>query len=351
LNLNFNNKLENLLSSSSALLDHFCNKTVKSDNNLSGYLETTLAEQLADVYCVFATSEFSGHENLVNIKEIVLDDYQSSYFHPIRELHHLINTEYSHLFKRFYIHGSMATLDYVEGWSDLDTLAVLENRVIQNVESLMELKKAIKVINSLALKICPLQHHGVLLLTTYDLNYYDNSRLPIEVFNHMRSLKKGEGSFTYNLTRREGQSKVRLYSSLTRLIKANEKGVFETHAYANEYLLAEYKNKNNGMYQFKYYLEQFTLLPSLFLSATGYQSYKRDSFKKVESIFSKEAIDFISKISYVRENWAIKEGVDYSLNKIPDWVQEVIPSNYFERGSLIAKEIEVLIKDEENELK
>ena len=189
-----------------------------------------------------------------------------------------------------------------------------------------------------------------LLLTTFDLSYYDNSRLPIEVFSQMKSLKKGEDSFTYNPSQGKDQSKIRLYNVLTKLIEANEKGVLETHAYANEYLLAEYKNKKNGMYQFKYYLEQFTLLPSLFLGATGAPCYKRDSFKKVESIFSKQAMDFIGKISYIRENWAKKEGPDYSLNKIPGWVQQVIPENYFARGSLIAKEIEDLIKKEKNEL-
>lgn len=337
---------KSLLQTSTNLLDHFCNKTIKSDNQLSEFLEMLISRQLSETYSYIEKCSNSLELPIENIEisGVNLEDYNSNFLSPIAEMYSLINNEYSELFKYFYIHGSMATLDFIEGWSDVDTFAVVENSTLNNQLGLIELKKAIKHINFLATSMCPFQHHGVMLLTSHNLNLYDKSILPLEVFKYFKSLKLGCGDLKVHCVEGNQTSKARLEITLKNLILAHEKGILQTHAYGNEYLLANYKNKENGMYQFKYYLEQFTLLPSLYLNSLGRPCYKGDSFKEIESFFSNQTMEFIYKISFIRENWHKKEGLEYSKNSIPSWIQELIPQNYFELGSLIAEEILDLVK-------
>ena len=330
-------KMEDLLSTSSNLLTHFCNKSIKSDNRLSEYLTGLIAKQLALTYQLLPSLPVNCHleKFQIDIHEFKPQDYQTSELTPLIKIYEIVNRNLSSFFKGFYLHGSMATHDYIPGWSDVDTLAILSSKTTQDPRALMQVREEILSIISLMIEICPLQHHGAMVITEQDLNLYTDSKLPVAVFENMKSLKKGK-----TVLQGQRQNLVPSLSSfvnvLEQLIHAGESETFETHAYEGEYLLPLYKNAENGMYQFKYFLEQFSLLPALYLSGIGRPCYKKLSFDRVRDIFSKEAMDWIDLISEIRQEWGTKEGYEYQPNSIPSWLQKKIPTNYFEKGARIA---------------
>lgn len=343
------NSIENQLlrKSSLRLLDHLCNKEISSKNLLTDYFFSLIYDQLSSAYQTLdrgLLSEEVKESKKIRFTKYKAKDYESSFLTPVNKIYNLINSSYSDIFEIFCIHGSISSLDYKEGWSDLDTFAVIDRSILQTYSGLERLRHSVKEINDISKTICSLQHHGVNLITPYDLYFYDESNIPLEIFSDFKVLTNNKNFIKVFLDGTENSSEKRLRNILSVIQSAHQKGFLETHAFNEEYLEKEYCNESNSMYQMKYYLEQFTLLPALFLNLKGYPCNKKDSLNMIIDYFSPMTLQFIEKISYVRSEWPNKEGLSYKPNKIPFWVKDVIPKNYFEVGNNIAEEILNLIE-------
>jgi len=327
--------------STAVVLSHFCNKTIKSDNLLSDYLVNILARQLSDSYKIIYEKPIDTYGSMFSISmpEFDSNQYTGQEAHLLSNIYRLVNREVD-LFSGVYLHGSMATLDYISGWSDVDILMVIPRNVLTNSHSLIELRNTIKQVNEIVFKICQFQHHGVMLICEDDLNDYSGHTLPVEVFSYMKSMKKGVSVIRGHLSSNLDQKTERFFRVLDFIIKTNEESVMMSHAYNGEYLLAEYKNAANGMYQFKYYIEQFMLLPALYLSAIGKDCYKKYSFELIRDVFPSEAIELIDLVSRVRYEWK-DSSYDYGSNHIPSWIRHMVPKDYFQIGADIANNIKI----------
>jgi len=318
----------------STLLSHFCNKEIYSDNRLSEYLQLIIAKQLAASF----KSTHLNEDTAGNDFHYDVELYDSSYYsHSERRvldrIYGIVNGSGDELFSSFFIHGSMATYDYIPGWSDVDIFAVIPSGITQDAATLLKLRDIVREINDLILLIAPYQHHGLILLHEGQLNSYRGDILPVEIFPYMKSMKDGVNNIMGKHIDDISSSKNRYMRVLNFLIGLGAENEMRTHAYQDQYLMNRYQNDDNSMYQFKYFLEQFTLLPSLYLSSIGKSCYKKYSFELVRGVFPDAALNWIDVISQVREDWRKHKNKG---NKIPDWVKQRIASNYFELGSEVA---------------
>ena len=336
------NEFQALKRTSLRLLDHFCNKSIHSDDLLDDYVLSLVSDHLSSSYKAIedhTTGDKLNDFQKINLKKFDSSDYFSEFLNPIIDLHDLVNSSFSDIFDIFCIHGSISSLDYKTGWSDLDTFAVVNKHIVFSSSGLLELREAVKKINKISKEICSLQHHGVNLQTPFELFHYDQSNLPLEIFKEFKVLTDDIDYIEVSYSGLENNSIKRLKTVLSFLTKAYQEGILKTHAYNNKYLESNYKNAHDGMYQFKYFLEQFTLLPALYLSSINQFHYKKDAIAEIKKHLSSQTTDFIDSISYIRSEWPSKEGLLYVPNKIPNWIREIIPSNYFEIGYQIANEI------------
>ena len=229
----------------------------------------------------------------------------------------------------FILHGSMATLDYCKGWSDVDTLVVVKSSTMNNFFKLLELRSISYEAHKLLYRIDPLQHHGLIFISEDDLDSYPSYYLPIPVLKNSVTLINEANTISVGYR----ESKEEMISGVMNRIKliksAQKEGVLKHHAYYGEFLLENYKNFENGMYQMKYYLGGISLLPTLILGVLGQECYKRDSFRLAKSLFSTEAWESVEKVERIRNLWPQKETHPYPNNKIPNWLQEELGKNYF----------------------
>jgi hypothetical protein len=323
------------------LLNEFCNKDFIIDDLQSKYYKNLLAEQISSGYKNF--KYHSLKPDLLKRRYINCIDFnkykiRDSYLNPLFEINEIVKSELLDKIKGFYFHGSMSTMDYAKGWSDVDTFIILKKKTVCDQKKILEVKNSIKIINNLKKKIDPLQHHGVGVFTEYDLRNFPDILMPLNSLGPISATGGSIMKFSYN-ERISNLKKKNLIQLLNFIIKTHKKGVFEHHSFKNEYLLTEYKNSKNGMYQLKYYLGIFLLLPSLYLGVVQGNTYKKNALSKINNLFSKKSVEWINNISNLRKNWHLETKGKYVPNAIPRFVKEYIPKNYFELGSNCAKDI------------
>ena len=75
----------------------------------------------------------------IDIERYVSSD--SEYREIIKEFYYFVNNRLHKYVSGVYLIGSLATLDYKKGWSDLDVFMVVKDSVVSDVKKLCELKK------------------------------------------------------------------------------------------------------------------------------------------------------------------------------------------------------------------
>ena len=104
------------------------------------------------------------------------------------------------------------------------------------------------------------------------------------------------------------------------------------HSFKGEYLLDNFHNCENGMYQMKNFLEFITIIPSYFLGAIGKPIYKKDSFDLVKPLVPLNNWEIVNKATRIRLLWPEKEKHPYTSNRIPNWLKDELGKDYFYRA-------------------
>ncbi len=272
--------------------------------------------------------------DLLTKQELLETD--SAYLRPIIELKKFADDHLSEFVHDFLIHGSIATMDYSKGWSDLDTYVILKSDTIKEPEKLLTFRKRIIEASRYLYQIDPLQHHGFIFCTEAGLSQYYSHFLPMEVLIQSKSIiRKNTLELSYKRTRVETLNAFRQKNQI--LAMANESKVLRHHKYNDSYLVENYENED-AMYQLKYFLSILMTLPAYYLDAKGSPSYKRDSFEIVENDFPKNW-EIIEKATEIRNSWAKNETHPYEGNSIPTWVKEILGYDYFERAYNLSSEM------------
>lgn len=81
-----------------------------------------------------------------------------------------------------FFHGSMADLKYT-AFSDIDDLVIINQTTWCNADFLIQTAKLLSQIARKYQNIDPLQHHGHWVITDFDLLLYDQSYIPLVIFD------------------------------------------------------------------------------------------------------------------------------------------------------------------------
>ena len=263
---------------------------------------------------------------------------ESKFLHPISNLIEFLSNEKNLYIKHFLIHGSLRDMEYVPGWSDLDTWVIVSDQVFHKKNRLLELKKIFIELNKFLLEVDPIAHHGFILLLESDLTNYDESILPIQVLKRAGSLIQND-VIKINISE-NSLKKSRRFTDMKILFDMfNKTGEFHHHPYMGRYLTKDSLFNNEGMYQLKYLISLVMSVPVLYFTEIGKPVYKSESFESFSRIFP-DYVDIINIFSEIRKCWGNHENHPYIPNKIPEWLTKKIPENFIEQIILLLTMIE-----------
>lgn len=272
------------------------------------------------------------------ISKRVPDFVESVYFsedrafrRPIVELARFGRDRMSPYLRHFFLHGSLASLDYCRGWSDVDTFLVVARETATDPQRLSMLRSLLHEAYAYLTAVDPLQHHGFIVMTEMDLLCFPPSALPPVALDVALSLLPGADAIEFQTRECAATIRSAAESRLALFQSALNSGEFRHHDRDGVYLQARWRNASNAMYQLKYFLSMIMIQPAYLLEALGCPCLKRDSFTRCREILASEW-EIIERASAVRRQWPERECHPFRGNAIPSWVRDTIGEDYFERG-------------------
>ena len=224
--------------------------------------------------------------------------YDTEYLRPVLRLKNYVQVGLKDFLNGFYIHGSISTLDYVKGWSDLDTFCIITSQTAKDPKKLVQLRRRLYESRKFFYAFDPLQHHGHFVVTNVDLRFYPSSLLPPVVLKHSKPLL-GDEQIILNL-RDDKSERINVLRSFCESLKR----------FANK--------KNADIYTRKFVYHMVLLLPTLFLQAVGKPTYKRESFDRARMYFDEDTWAVIDTVTKIRRNWNLCNNFTKVL-KITPW--------------------------------
>jgi hypothetical protein len=228
-------------------------------------------------------------QDLVAPEPIDPRDYQreaSAYLGPVLGLDRFAKRALKPDLAGFFLHGSLATLDYSRDYSDLDTLMVLKRGTVTEAGHLAAFLRRYRRSLTLLYRFDPLQHHGHIVVTEIDLAFYPNLFFPLPVLEYARSLGGAWG----RLAVRYRDDRAEMRAEFRRVCD-----VF-AHRAADDY-------RPGDAYALKEFLSELMLLPALYCQCTGNPCYKRFSFGRARRDFSAGEWRVIEEATRVRSVW------------------------------------------------
>ncbi len=196
----------------------------------------------------------------------------ASKYRPVHRLERRLQEHGRSYFLRALLHGSIGTLDDVDGFSDMDLAFVVRDDYLLYKDGLLALRELARDILTLTYSFDPFMHHGPYYLSECDMELYPEGLFPSVLFAHG----------------------VELLAPVDPL---------KIQPYAGEYfiddLLEYFRNQfaqraqaesciKNG-WDIEVMLGETMILPALYLQRiSGSASYKRDSFAVAENRFLPE---------------------------------------------------------------
>ena len=336
-----------------SLLNEFCNKQMLLKDGVTSYYEELIARQLV--------ANYHSIEEL-GIKKSIVENYclsqtinvqtgtikkslSTSVNRHLASAVESLDSVVRYVNGSFYIYGSAASADSVDGWSDIDSMLIVDRDVLYSVAELIDLRQLILNVNEKLRTLDPLQHHGVLIQPRMFLDFYPDTSIPLNNIGPILTDCNSNTLIQYR-TIQTGLLPQKLTGILQDLDNCEVEGVMRHHPFKGEHLLANYKNSNNGMYQLKYYLGLFTILPSLVAQLRKEDSYKPVAIGAIKKMLDDRSKDWLERITDLRLNWDSNANEKYiKNNQIPPQVYNYIPANYFKLGAKFANAIREIIRN------
>lgn len=288
-----------------------------------------------------------GQDRDVSIRALDVETYLEHdplYLKPVVELKNFVQQEIHMHCIDFLLHGSLATLDYSRGWSDFDTYLIVKKETTLDAGSLTYLREKLLQAYHFLLAIDPLQHHGFLCCSEIDLEHYPAYYMPLEVLELSRSFT-GAQCIPIQVIDTRGEETRSFFKRIQFYQQVASTSILRHHAYQGEYLLSEYRNAENGLYQFKYLLNNVAITPPYFYGALGEHMDKRLAIERIKPHLSKASLETLEKVTFVRSEWQNREAFPVQGNRIPDWVQETIGTDYFRMVYEFMKEVGYMLEN------
>jgi len=231
------------------------------------------------------------------IKKFRFDEYRhlSKKYLDIVFIQEQIKAQASDLIDFFLIHGSYASKDFIKGWSDLDTMVVLNDEVFKEEQAFNRARRFFQKLSLVCYRFDLTAHHRFIFLTDFDLNYYPQSILPLVVYENCFNLSSKSNELNFMIRDDYFEKNQCLYAFL-------------------EYFGYIAKKPQVTFCQLKKQISMLLLMPSLLLQTKNIYVYKKHSFKLAKKEFP--ALDFgiIDEASEKRNKWRLP-WYSFYLNK------------------------------------
>ena len=126
------------------MLTWFLNPKSKCLEWDGSYAANMLAENISLGYQNLIANAEKLDEQIIVVKELDEDEYLNwdrNYLLPVVQLKEFARRELSEYLEGFLIHGSIATLDYSKGWSNLDTYLIVSKGTVYDRDRLITLSE------------------------------------------------------------------------------------------------------------------------------------------------------------------------------------------------------------------
>ena len=189
--------------------------------------------------------------------------------------------------KSFMIQGSFATEDFIPGWSDLDTLVVLNDFIFTSKDTLLEAREELRKLSLLCYSIDPLTHHLFIFVTEFDISYYPQAMMPLVVYENAMHLV-GADEIIFNV--RDDQNEK--YEILTKFRNHFQKKI-DARDFSKD--VSNWKND----------LAIGMMIPSLVLQGEGIYLYKKYSCDEAKKRFKDIDFSAIDEATLIRYKWSV----------------------------------------------
>ena len=154
-----------------------------------------------------------------------------------------------------------------------------------NWERVKEDRKSAVKVNKLFKDICPLQHHGVIVIAEHEMNNYSSHLMPLTVLQSSSALFM-DNPLLFKITKGFHKRTIKgMESRLRYMYEAQRTGIFMHHPYRGEGLYINDIAVRGGMYQLFCLMGYMMTVPSYFLDAIGQSCLKEDSFVQIRNIY------------------------------------------------------------------
>lgn len=190
-----------------------------------------------------------------------------------------LNTNFSYL----YLLGSLSSLDFVPGLSDLDTLLLIKRDTLLDFKRLKEARTAVLSSLPYFFWIDPLQHHGHITISEIDLCWYPQPFFPLTLLEECICLDGSTIPIRYTVRD-------------SRFERLRTGFVAASSFYRGNETMKGWKDP----YQIKFHLQVAQLLPVLLNQMTGNYAWKPKAFRRIKPQFSKEGWELVERSTQMR---------------------------------------------------
>lgn len=212
----------------------------------------------------------------------------------------------------FWIHGSLATLDYKVGYSDCDTLAIITADGCCDAESLIVLQKYVSRATSLFHSVDPLQHHGIFVMSEIDLNSYEQSIFPLGILERGIELTDQPQVITFNENGIGYIGERDSFLSMTQLMRS----------------LALGRNRLKTSYGIKAYIQTAVLMPAIYLQLRdGSFWHKPEALSQIRRELNPEVYRIIDIATELRSSWSYQSHIPSMITfSMTNWNPRLVPA-------------------------
>lgn len=224
-----------------------------------------------------------------------------AYFRPLASLAEGLRDSGGGLLRAAWLHGSLATQDYVKGFSDAEILLLLRREVVEDPARLLALRALVRRSLPHLYRIDPFQHHGFFLLSEFDLDAYPQSFFPLILFGHCVNLL-GEGGPLMFRERDSGLERRRAVWDLCYL-------------WRRHYLE---RSLPRNLYEWKARIGTLLRIPRAYLEARCIYAARRESNQRAAGDFPADVWSVVEREWSRRRDWAIHSRRAIVPGPLPD---------------------------------
>lgn len=183
----------------------------------------------------------------------------------------------------FYLHGSLSTLDYINGWSDADTLMIIKKDVMKDPEKILKLRKStIKIVKNL-FKIDQHHLHGCFIITEEEMHFFPENFFPLEILKYSICIH-GSNNLVFEIRNDKEERK----NSFNEFLKYFEDALSRTP---------------RNLMEWKKFYHMLLMLPTIYFQTKGQHMYKKFSFDLIKKEFNERELSPIIKVTWIMNHW------------------------------------------------